>query len=67
MPRATDKMNRETDKGGFLTSLSVHGEGLLHQARNLGVQGLEGWTAIQAGSLHPLRTGKQREKEADIV
>ena len=57
-------MNRETDNGGFLTSLSVHGEGLLHQARKLGVRGLEGWAAIQAGDLHPLRTRKQ---ETDAV
>ena len=49
-------MNRETDEDGFLSTLSVHGEGLLKQARDLGVQGLEGWTAIQAGGLQPLRT-----------
>ena len=56
-------MNRETDDNGFLTSLSVHGEGLLEQARELSVQGLEEWAAIQAGDLHPLRTADaQRER-----
>jgi hypothetical protein len=52
-------MNRETDENGFLTTFSAVGEGVLNQARGLGVPGLEGWSAIQAGGLQPLRTSAQ--------
>jgi hypothetical protein len=48
-------MSRETDEGGFLTSISVIGEGLLHQARSMKLSGMDEWTAIQAGGVNPLR------------
>ena len=53
-------MNRETDDAGFLTSLSVIGEGLLRRACQLGVLGIEKWADIQAGGLQPLRKLTQK-------